>query len=103
MPDGRLGRRAWVAPNWLPLRPGVIARPRVTRHGKLLVCSRGCWSGRPASYRYRWVVTHESRSPSRTNKLVVKRKMRGQQAECLVTATNSRGRAPATSLPIKIK
>lgn len=84
-------------------QPAVIARPRVTRQGHKLVCSHGRWSGKPTTYRYKWVVTREVGSPSLTSKLAITRKMHGRQAECQVTASNSRGRATATSSPVNIK
>lgn len=82
-----------------PPKPTVVSRPRVTRSGNRLRCSRGRWSGNPTSYAYRWKVIHKAGTVGRGPTLSPTRKLRGRTVECLVTANNSAGRATATSLP----
>lgn len=83
-------------------RPAAVTRPRVTRSGGHLVCSRGSWSHSPTAYRYRWLVLHRVGTAGRGRTLGLSNRLRGRTVECLVTATNSTGSATATSRPFKI-
>src|SRR5262249_50959223 len=67
-------------------KPAVVGRPRVSRSGGRLLCSRGTWSQRPTSYRYRWIVLHKAGTAGRGSMLVVSRRLRGRSVECSVTA-----------------
>lgn len=82
--------------------PVASKPPRITRSGNRLRCSRGSWSGRPASYRYRWVVVHKAAVPGRRSSLAVTPNLRRRTVKCSVTARNSAGTATATSRPFKV-
>jgi hypothetical protein len=83
-------------------KPAATRRPRVTRSGGRLLCSRGSWSQSPASYRYRWLVLHRTGTVGRGPSLVVGHAVRGRTVECSVTAKNSSGSATATSVPFRV-
>jgi len=89
--------------------PAVIVRPTVTRSGQRLLCTSGSWSGRPRSYRYRWlvlhrpgVVLHRPGVAGRARELAVTAAVRGRKVECSVTAINRGGSTTATSRPIRV-
>lgn len=84
-------------------RPGDIAPPTVTRVGRRLLCTPGSWSGKPRSYRYRWVVVHTSGTAGVGGTLQVTAGMHRRQVRCSVTATNSRGGTTATSPPFTVR
>ncbi len=81
-------------------RPANTARPRITRSGRKLSCSRGTWSGRPTSYAYRWKV---GRTPSHVTRstLTLAPGARGRVV-CTVTATNAGGKASASSRAVSV-
>jgi hypothetical protein len=83
-------------------RPVNTRRPRLTRSGNRLSCTRGSWSGRPTTYSYRWLVGGKANRPSRTATLAVSAKVRGRTVQCFVTATNSAGSATAASRPVAV-
>jgi hypothetical protein len=84
------------------VRPTVAKRPRVTRSGDRLTCSRGRWSGNPTSYAYEWLVVHRAGAAGRRSGLTVTSRLRGRTVQCAVTVRNSAGSATATSPPFKI-
>lgn len=85
-----------------PGKPAVKTRPRVTRSGGRLLCSKGNWSNTPTSYQYRWVVLHKAGTAGRAASLAVSAKLHGHTVECSVTAKNATGSASATSRPFKV-
>jgi hypothetical protein len=72
-------------------RPGSLVKPKLSRSGRTLVCSRGSWSGAPTKYAYRWTVDGKRKSGAAGRKLRVTRKLRGHKIRCGVTATNAAG------------
>ena len=78
-------------------RPGVLAKPKLTRSGRRLVCGRGSWSGAPTKFAYRWTVDGKRKAGATGRKLRISRKLRGHKVRCGVTATNAAGRTTALS------
>jgi hypothetical protein len=78
-------------------RPGVLAKPKLTRSGRTLVCGRGSWSGAPTAYAYRWTVDGKRKRGAAGRKLRISRKLRGHKIRCSVTATNAAGSKTALS------
>jgi hypothetical protein len=83
-------------------QPVVTTRPRVTRSGNRLVCSRGVWTGNPTSYAYRWRVVHKPGAVGRRATLTVTGRLPGHTVQCAVIATNPAGSARATSRLFKV-
>jgi hypothetical protein len=83
-------------------RPAGVARPKLRRSGRTLVCSRGTWSGDPAKYTYHWTVDGKRRHGAVRRKLRITRKLRGHAIRCGVTATNAAGSATARSRPRRV-
>jgi hypothetical protein len=72
-------------------RPSSLAKPKLTRSGRKLVCGRGKWSGAPTRYAYRWTVDGKRKAGAVRRKLRITRKLRGHKIRCGVTATNAAG------------
>jgi hypothetical protein len=83
-------------------RPSVTARPRITRSGDELRCSRGTWSGKPRSFSYRWLVLQKPGTAGHGPSLKLSPKLHGRTVEWAVTAKNPAGSATATSRSFKI-
>jgi hypothetical protein len=83
-------------------KPSVTARPRITRSGDQLRCSRGTWSGKPRSFTYRWLVLHKPGIAGRGPNLTLSPKLHGRTVQCAVSAKSPAGSATATSHPFKI-
>jgi hypothetical protein len=83
-------------------KPGNRVRPRVTRSGAKLSCSRGVWSGAPRSWSYAWLVSGEHKAVAAGQKLAVSRKLKGHKVQCRVTARNSAGAGTALSPPFAV-
>ena len=88
--------------------PGVVkplssARPRVTRSGRTLRCSRGVWSNAPSAFSYRWTISGHGAGRAHGSRLAVSRSLRGHSVRCSVTATNTAGAATAVSRPFSVR
>jgi hypothetical protein len=83
--------------------PANVARPRVRRSGRTLVCERGSWSNDPRRYSYAWLVDGERRRGARLRTLRVTRGLRGRRVQCSVTASNAAGAATAISRALRIR
>lgn len=77
--------------------PVNVVKPRVTRSGKMLACTRGTWSHAPRRFAYGWLVDGKVGSGARGPHLAVTPQLRGHTVRCSVTATNAGGAATATS------
>lgn len=83
-------------------KPANRRLPRVAiAHGKL-GCSRGSWSGSPTSFSYRWLVAGKPSRLARRARVSLPGHLRGRRVQCAVTASNSTGRATATSRPLTV-
>ena len=78
-----------------------LGRPRVTRAGSVLTCSRGRWKGAVESFSYRWLV--DGRPKSNARRLRVTRSLRGHRVTCNVTVDGAAGSATATSRGLRIR
>jgi hypothetical protein len=78
-------------------KPANRVRPRVTRSGGKLSCSRGVWSGSPRSWSYAWLISGQHKTVGAGPKLTVFRKLEGHNVQCRVTARNSAGAGTALS------
>ncbi len=83
-------------------RPENVARPKVTRSGRRLVCSRGTWSESPSRYRYQWRVNGKRTARASGRSLRITRAMRGRKVQCGVTATNAAGSTTAFSRALRV-
>jgi hypothetical protein len=80
--------------------PGVSGSPVV---GQTLTCSNGVWSGgTPQTFTYQWVSDGNPISGATAATYLVAPADQGHTLACAVTATNSGGRASATSAGIAI-
>ena len=78
-----------------------LGRPRVTRAGSTLTCSRGRWKGAVQKYSYRWLV--DGRDKTHTRRLRVTGSLRGHRITCSVTVDGPAGSATATSPGLRIR
>jgi hypothetical protein len=83
-------------------KPVNRSKPRVTRKGRALSCSRGKWTN-AAAYRYSWVVKGKVKKGARSRKLSVTRAVRGSSVKCRVTAYNAAGRQTAVSRSYRVR
>lgn len=82
--------------------PASLTRPRLTRSGAKLACSRGTWSGKPRSYSFGWSA-NGVRLPATTPTIKVTRRVRGTKVVCSVTARNDAGAQTARSNALKVR
>jgi hypothetical protein len=80
--------------------PLNTARPRLSRHGRRLVCARGDWSGHPSSYSFRWKLAGKA-SGDKHSTLTLPARVHGS-AICTVTARNAGGSRSASSHPLPL-
>jgi len=87
-----------------PVRPSLRARPLLGGRalaGRTLTCSRGRWSGSPASYAFTWrrdgkaIIGHGSAYRVRAAD-------RGHRIRCEVTATNAKGSVTAATSAVRV-
>jgi hypothetical protein len=83
--------------------PANVAKPRVTRSGKALICNPGRWSNHASAYTFGWLVDGQPRRGATGRTLGVTRKLRGHTVRCRVTAFNSTGRGTALSQGLAIR
>jgi hypothetical protein len=81
--------------------PANTVRPKLSRHGRRLVCAHGSWSGHPSSYSFGWKLAGNTRSDKRST-LMLPTKPRGT-AICTVTARNAAGSRSASSAPLALR
>jgi hypothetical protein len=79
------------------LKPVNTAKPRVTRGGNKLSCRAGRWKHAPRKYSYQWLVAGKVKRGAHGRTLGSARTLRGRIVRCSVTASNTAGRATATS------
>jgi hypothetical protein len=84
-------------------RPASTQRPRVTRRGMWLSCSRGTWTNAPTSYAYAWRVDGRPRAGAHAQRLAVTARLRSHALRCAVTARNAGGAAVATSASLTVR
>ncbi len=83
-------------------KPVNTTRPRVTRSGHSLKCSRGIWSNAPSGFSYRWLINRHPGGHAHGRKLAVSRSLRGRRVQCSVTARNAAGASTAVSRPFAV-
>jgi hypothetical protein len=77
--------------------PAITGAPVV---GQPLGCSQGVWTGPPSSYAYQWMRQGVDLPGATLASYTVVTDDVGKALRCRVTASNSMGRASATSLPV---
>jgi hypothetical protein len=80
--------------------PANTARPKLSRHGRRLVCARGKWTGHPSSYSFRWKLGGKANGDKHST-LRLSAKPHGS-AICTVTARNAGGSRSASSRPLAL-
>ncbi len=83
-------------------KPANTAKPRVTRSGNQLRCTRGSWSNSPTSFAYHWVVGGKTKAGATSSKLTVTHGVHGHKVQCGVRASNAAGSSSALSAPLKV-
>ena len=92
---------ARIAP--APRPPRARARPQLHRAGRLLLCSRGRWSGSPTRFTYRWRVGDGRYGPARRGaRYAITARDRGRSIGCEVLARGPGGTGSATSPGFRI-
>jgi hypothetical protein len=81
--------------------PANTVRPKLSRHGRRLVCAHGSWSGHPSSYSFHWKLGGRASSDNRST-LALPAKPHGT-AVCTVTARNAAGSRSASSAPLALR
>lgn len=84
-------------------KPVNTAKPRVTRSGNRLLCTRGTWTGSPTGFSYRWLVAGKVKHGATGRKLTITRKLRGEKVQCGVRASNSAGSSSALSASFHVR
>lgn len=82
-----------------PQKPVNTKKPRVTRSGNVLRCTRGRWSNAPSHFSYHWLAGGRSSSGAT---LKVTRKLHGHTIRCGVKASNAAGSSSALSGPFTV-
>jgi len=80
--------------------PMNVARPRVSRSGRRLVCHPGSWSNVSGRYAFRWYFDGRPSVSGRTAWLTGD--VSGHKAKCRVTASGPGGSASATSPVLRL-
>lgn len=80
-------------------RPANVTKPRLTRLGRKLLCSRGRWLNGPSRYSYRWLVNGKPKRDASGRTLRITRRLRGRKVQCTVRASNAAGSTIARSRP----
>lgn len=82
-------------------KPANRSRPRVSRRGSRLTCSRGTWRD-AKTYKYSWTVNNKVKRGARSRSLKISRSVRGS-VKCRVTAANAAGRTMAVSRAYRVR
>jgi hypothetical protein len=80
--------------------PANTVRPKLSRHGRRLVCTRGSWTGHPSYYSFHWKLAGKASSDTHGT-LRLPAKPHGR-AVCTVTARNAAGSRSASSRPLAL-
>ena len=78
-------------------KPVNTGKPKVTRSGRTLSCSRGSWTESPGHFAYDWLKKGKAVKGAHRSKLSVTPALRGHKVQCSVTASNIAGSASARS------
>ena len=84
------------------IKPTNTARPRVTRSGNQLRCTRGRWADSPTRFAYRWLVGGKAKAGATGSTLAITRRLRGHKVQCVVQASNSAGVTSSGSAPFSV-
>jgi hypothetical protein len=85
-----------------PVKPANTAKPRVTRSGNELRCTRGSWANDPTQFAYHWVVGGKTKAGATGSKLTITHGLHGHKVQCGVKASNSAGSDSALSAPFTV-
>jgi len=80
--------------------PANTAKPRVTRSGNQLRCTRGRWADSPTRFAYRWLVGGTAKADATGSTLAITHRLRGHKIQCVVQASNASGSTSARSAPL---
>jgi hypothetical protein len=83
-------------------KPVDTKKPRVTRSGNQLRCTRGKWSNSPTHFSYRWLVAGKTKPGATKSRLAITRKLRGHRVRCGVKASNAAGSSSVLSAPFSV-
>jgi hypothetical protein len=83
-------------------KPVNTTKPRVTRSGKQLRCTRGRWSNSPTHFSYQWRVAGKTKPGATRSRLAITRKLRGHTVRCGVKASNPAGSSSVLSAPFRV-
>jgi hypothetical protein len=84
-------------------KPKNLARPRITRSGNHLTCSRGRWSGSPTGWAYGWFLDGYLIKNAKGPTLVINRAARGHRIKCGVGASNAAGATAVASKTLRVR
>ena len=85
-------------------KPVSTKKPRVTRSGNQLRCTRGQWStNSPTHFSYRWLVAGKPKAGATRAYLAITRKLRGHSVRCGVKASNAAGSNSVLSAPFRVR
>jgi hypothetical protein len=74
-----------------PGEPVNVDVPHVSQSGTVLNCTMGNWNGVPTSYDYTWFIGGEEVPGDSSGNYIVDAALVGQDAYCVVTASNDFG------------
>jgi hypothetical protein len=81
-------------------QPAIVAKPRLTRHGRRVSCAHGSWSGDPTTFSYHWKLDAR---PSADTRSWLQLPAHGHLTVlCTVTAGNTSGRASASTRTLSL-
>jgi hypothetical protein len=83
-------------------KPANVTKPKLTRSGGQLVCSRGRWSNRPSRFSYSWFVDGKRKKGATGRRLAITRNLRNHAVLCKVTASNAGGSKTAASRALRL-
>ena len=83
-------------------RPSNVKKPKLTRAGGKLVCSRGVWSNSPSDYSYSWFVDGRRKKGATGRRLAITRSLRNHAVRCKVKASNAAGSKTAASRAMRL-
>ncbi len=81
-------------------KPVNTKKPKLTRSGKTLKCSRGSWRN-ASSYRYGWSVSGHTKKGATSSRFKIAKGVKGSVV-CRVTASNAAGKTVASSRALHV-
>lgn len=84
------------------VKPANTAKPRISRSGSQLRCTRGNWANAPTHFAYHWVVGGKTKAGATSSKLTITHGLHGHKIQCGVRASNAAGSSSALSAPFTV-